>query len=139
FHRALALDQTRARVFTGQDAGLVTDETFGQADPLMELSLYQAAETLGPVLAAGEIPVVTGYIAATQHGVTTTLGRGGSDYTATILGAALAADEVWLWSDVDGLMSADPRLVPGARRLERISFAEAVEMGHFGARSMHPR
>jgi aspartate kinase len=85
------------------------------------------------------VAVVTGFIAATQHGVTTTLGRGGSDFTATLLGAAIRADEVWIWSDVDGLMSADPRIVPGARRLERISFAEAVEMGMFGAKSMHPR
>jgi aspartate kinase len=137
--RALALAGVPSRVFTGAEAGIVTDERFGEADPLIELSLYQLKETLGPVLAGGEVAVVTGFIAATQHHITTTLGRGGSDYSATLLGAALGAGEVWIWSDVDGLMSADPRLIPGARRLERVSFAEAVEMAQFGAKAMHPR
>lgn len=137
--KALALEGVRARAYTGQQAGLVTDEKFGEAEPLLELSLYQIAEALKGPLEAGEVPVVTGFIAATQHGVTTTIGRGGSDYTATIVGAALKADEVWIWSDVDGLMSADPRIVPGARLLSRIRFIEAVEMGMFGAKSLHPR
>ncbi|MEE9293654.1 MAG: aspartate kinase, partial [Phycisphaerae bacterium] len=83
--------------------------------------------------------VVTGFDAATQHGVTTTLGRGGSDYTATIIGAAVKADEIWICSDVDGLMTADPRIVPDAKLLDAISFAESLEMGQFGAKSMHPR
>lgn len=139
FRKALELEGVKARAFTGQEIGLVTDERFGEAEPLMELSLYQIADALKGPLEAGEIPVVTGFIAATQHGVTTTIGRGGSDYTATIVGAALKADEVWIWSDVDGLMSADPRIVPGARHLERIRFIEAIEMGLFGAKSMHPR
>lgn len=124
---------------TGQEIGIVTDDRFGEAEPIMKLSLYQVKEQLDPLLERGEMPVVTGFIAATQHGVTTTLGRGGSDYTATILGAAVKADEIWIWSDVDGLMSADPRIVPEARLLEGITFAEAVEMGQFGAKSMHPR
>jgi aspartate kinase len=81
---------------------------------------------------------VSGFIAATQHGVTTTLGRGGSDYTACIIGAALKAEEVWIWSDVDGLMTTDPRIVPSARLLDSVTFAEAIEMGQFGAKSMHP-
>jgi aspartate kinase len=119
--------------------GLVTDEKYGEAEPLMELSLYQIAEALKAPLEAGEVAVVTGFIAATQHGVTTTIGRGGSDFTATIVGAAIKADEIWIWSDVDGLMTADPRIVPKARLLERIRFVEAVEMGLFGAKSMHPR
>ncbi|MBY0263782.1 MAG: hypothetical protein K2Q20_15665, partial [Phycisphaerales bacterium] len=102
---------------TGQEAGLVTSEQFGKAEPLMDVSLYQINQTLRPVLERGERAVVSGFIAATQHGVTTTLGRGGSDYTACILGAALKAKEVWIWSDVDGLMSADPRTVPAARLL----------------------
>jgi aspartate kinase len=139
FRRALELEGLRARSFTGQEAGIVTDEQYGEAEPLLELSLYQAAEALKGPIEAGDVAVVTGFIAATQHGATTTLGRGGSDYTATILGAALKADEVWIWSDVDGLMTADPRIVPQARLLERISFAEAAEMGLFGAKSMHPR
>ncbi|HXG60207.1 MAG TPA: aspartate kinase [Planctomycetota bacterium] len=139
FRRALEREGMRARTYTGQEAGLVTNDRFGEAEPLMELSLYQIAETLRGPFEAGEVPVVTGFIAATQHGVTTTIGRGGSDYTATIVGAALKADEIWIWSDVDGLMTADPRIVPEARRLDRIRFIEAVEMGLFGAKSMHPR
>ncbi len=139
FRKALELEGARARAFTGREAGLVTDGRFGEAEPLMELSLYQIAGTLGEPLEAGEVPVTAGFIAATQHGVTTTIGRGGSDYTATIVGAALKADEIWIMSDVEGLMSADPRIVPGARRLDRISCAEALEMGLFGAKSMHPR
>jgi aspartate kinase len=139
FRRALELEGLKARAYTGQEAGLVTDEKFGEAEPLMELSLYQIAEALKATVEGGVIPVVAGFIAATQHGVVTTIGRGGSDYTATIVGAALKADEVWIWSDVDGLMSADPRIVPQARLLERIRFIEAIEMGLFGAKSMHPR
>jgi aspartate kinase len=139
FRKALELEGASSRAYTGQEAGLVTNERFGEAEPLMELSLYQIAETLKAPLEAGAVPVVTGFIAATQHGVTTTIGRGGSDYTATIVGAAIKADEIWIWSDVDGLMSADPRIVPQAKLLERIRFMEAVEMGLFGAKSMHPR
>jgi aspartate kinase len=139
FRKALEIEGARARAFTGQEAGLVTDERFGEAEPLMDVSLPRISETLRGPLQAGEIPVVTGFIAATRQGVATTIGRGGSDYTATLVGAAVQADEVWLWSDVDGLMSADPRIVPAAHRLDRISFSEAIEMGLFGAKSMHPR
>ena len=139
FRKALELEGLKAKAYTGQEIGLVTDERFGEAEPLLELSLYQIADALKGPLEAGEVPVVTGFIAATQHGVTTTIGRGGSDYTATIVGAAIKADEVWIWSDVDGLMTADPRIVPNAIHLERIRFIEAIEMGLFGAKSMHPR
>lgn len=127
-----------AHAFTGQECGIVTNDHFGKAEPLMDLTLYQIRSTLQPLLDKGEKIVVSGFIAATQHGVTTTLGRGGSDYTACILGAALKAEEVWIWSDVDGLMSADPRTVATARLLESVTFAEAIEMGQFGAKSMHP-
>jgi aspartate kinase len=123
----------------GHDAGIVTNDHFGSADPLMDLSLYQVRAKLEPMLAPGKPVVVSGFIAANQHGVTSTLGRGGSDYTATIIGAALKADEIWIWSDVDGMMTADPRIVSDARLLSHITFAEAVEMGKFGAKSMHPR
>jgi aspartate kinase len=139
FRKILEGEGVKARAYTGQEAGLVTDEKYGEAEPLMELSLYQIAESLKGPLEAGEVPVVTGFIAATQHGITTTIGRGGSDFTATIVGAAVRADEIWIWSDVDGLMTADPRIAPQARLLERIRFIEAVEMGLFGAKSMHPR
>jgi aspartate kinase len=139
FAAVLAAEGAKARSFTGQEIGLVTNERFGEAEPLMELSLYQIADVLKAPFEAGEVPVVTGFIAATQHGVTTTIGRGGSDYTATIVGAAIKADEIWIWSDVDGLLTADPRIVPTARLLEQIRFIEAMEMGMFGAKSMHPR
>jgi aspartate kinase len=123
----------------GRAAGIVTDDHFTEADPLMDLSMFQVREALTPLLDGNKPMVVTGFVAANQHGVTSTLGRGGSDYTATILGAALKADEIWIYSDVDGLMSADPRIVGTARLLSHLTFAEAVEMGKFGAKSMHPR
>jgi aspartate kinase len=125
--------------FTGKDAGIVTDSNFGQADPLMNVTTHHLRERIEPLLEKHVIPVVSGYIAATQEGVVTTLGRGGSDYTATILGAALKVDEVWIWTDVDGLMTADPKIVPEARMLPELSYQEAAEMAIFGAKAMHPR
>ncbi len=129
----------RARSFTGAEAGITTDDRFGEARPLVEVSFHQVRQRIGPVLARGEVPVVTGFVAGTVEGTVTTLGRGGSDYTATFLGAALDADEVWIWTDVDGLMTADPRIVKGAMVLPRISFGEALELSYFGAKMMHPR
>jgi aspartate kinase len=125
--------------FTGKDAGIVTDSNFGQADPLMNVTSHHLRERIEPLFEKNVIPVVTGYIAATQEGVVTTLGRGGSDYTATILAAALEVDEVWIWTDVDGLMTADPKIVPEARMLPELSYQEAAEMAIFGAKAMHPR
>jgi aspartate kinase len=124
---------------TGSEAGIVTDSNFGEAVPLINVTKLQVRERLEPLLGKGVVPVVTGFIAATQDGVTTTLGRGGSDYTATIIGAALAAQEVWIWTDVDGLMTSDPKIVPNAKTLPEISFKEALEMAVFGAKAMHPR
>jgi len=126
-------------ILTGSEAGIVTDSNFGEAAPLMNVTRLQVRERLEPLLAKGVVPVVTGFIAATQDGVTTTLGRGGSDYTATIIGAALAAQEVWIWTDVDGLMTSDPKIVPNAKTLPELSFKEALEMAVFGAKAMHPR
>ena len=127
------------RCFTGKEAGIVTDSNFGEADPLMNFTGHLVRERLGPLLEKGVIPVVTGFIAANQDGVVTTVGRGGSDYTATILGVALAADEVWIWTDVDGIMTTDPKLVPTAKLLPQLSYQEAAEMAIFGAKAMHPR
>lgn len=124
---------------TGAEAGIVTDDNFGEANPLMKVTQLQVKERLEPLLQKGMVPVVTGFIAATQDGVTTTLGRGGSDYTATIIGAALEADEIWIWTDVDGLMTSDPKIVPNAKTLPELSFKEALEMAVFGAKAMHPR
>ncbi|MEP7200092.1 MAG: aspartate kinase, partial [Chloroflexota bacterium] len=118
---------------------IVTDNNFGNASPLMDETTAQARGRLLPLLANGCVPVVTGFMGATRDGVTTTLGRGGSDYTATILGAALDADEVWIWTDVNGVMTADPRIVPNARTLSEISYAEAAELSYFGAKVLHPK
>jgi aspartate kinase len=125
--------------FTGKEAGIVTDSNFGEADPLMNFTTHLIQERLGPLLEKGIIPVVTGYIAANQDGIVTTVGRGGSDYTATILGVALGVDEVWIWTDVDGIMTTDPKIVPAAKMLPQLSYQEAAEMAIFGAKAMHPR
>jgi aspartate kinase len=129
----------RAQRLTGEEAGIVTDASFGEATPLMHLIQQRVKETLRPLIKNRMIPVVTGYIAATQDGVPTTLGRGGSDYTATIIGSTIGADEVWIWTDVDGMMTADPKIEPAAKTIREISFMEAMEMSHFGAKAMHPR
>jgi bifunctional aspartokinase / homoserine dehydrogenase 1 len=118
---------------------VVTDSCHGAADPLMDLTRERCEARLRPLLQRGAIPVVTGFIGATVDGMLTTLGRGGSDYSATILGAALNADEVIIWTDVDGLMTADPRLVPGAATIAEISYREAAELAHFGAKVLHPK
>jgi aspartate kinase len=125
--------------FTGGEAGIVTDNNFGEAGLLMNVTKYQVKKNLEPLLKKGAVPVLTGFIAATQNGETTTLGRGGSDYTATIIGAALEADEVWIWTDVDGLMTSDPKIVSSAKTINELSFQEATELTIFGAKAMHPR
>jgi bifunctional aspartokinase / homoserine dehydrogenase 1 len=118
---------------------VVTDGCHGSADPLMGPTRERCESRLRPLLQRGVIPVVTGFIGATAEGVLTTLGRGGSDCSATILGAALDADEVIIWTDVDGLMTADPRLVSGATTIAEISYREAAELAHFGAKVLHPK
>jgi len=118
---------------------IVTDENFGNASPHFEETHAKTCQRLAPLRRQGTIPVVTGFRGATADGVCTTLGRGGSDYSATIIGAALDADEVWIWTDVDGVMSADPRLVPGARIIPEISYREAIELSFFGAKVLHPK
>jgi aspartate kinase len=124
---------------TGGEAGIVTDNNYGEAGLLMNVTKFQLTKKLEPLLKKGTVPVLTGFIAATQNGETTTVGRGGSDYTATIVGAALDADEVWIWTDVDGLMTSDPKIVPEAKTIPEISFQEATELTIFGAKAMHPR
>jgi aspartate kinase len=128
-----------SQCFTGKEAGIVTDSNFGEARPLMNVTMHQLKERIGPMLEKHVIPVVSGYIAATQDGIVTTLGRGGSDYTATLLGAALSVNEVWIWTDVDGLMTADPKIISSAKTLPALSYQEAAEMAIFGAKAMHPR
>jgi len=131
--------KAETQYFTGKEAGIVTDSNFGDADPLMNFTTHLIRERVSPLLEKGVIPVVTGFIAANQDGIVTTVGRGGSDYTATILGVALEVDEVWIWTDVDGIMTTDPKIVSAARMLPQLSYQEAAEMAIFGAKAMHPR
>jgi aspartokinase/homoserine dehydrogenase 1 len=118
---------------------VVTDDAFQNALPDMPITTERVRAELEPLLAEGVIPVVTGFIGATPTGLVTTIGRGGSDFTASILGVALQADEVWIWTDVDGVMTADPRLVSDARTLPVLSYREVAEMAHFGAKVLQPR
>ncbi len=118
---------------------IVTDQNFQNANPMPAETRAQTAARLGPLLERGAIPIVTGFIGATADGVTTTLGRGGSDFSAAILGQAVDADEVWIWTDVDGVMSADPRLVPGAVSIPTLTFREVSELAYYGAKVLHPK
>ena len=118
---------------------IVTDDAFGHANPSLEETRARASKDLVPRLRGGLVPVVTGYIAATADGVTTTLGRGGSDYSAAVIAAAIDADELRIYTDVSGVMSADPRIVPDAKPLAKMSYAEAAELSYFGAKVIHPR
>lgn len=123
------------------DAGtfLETDARFGAATPLDGVAEHTVRSALAPRLENGEIPVVTGFTGCAPDGSTTTLGRGGSDLTATVLAAALGADAVTIWTDVDGVYSADPRLVPDAQRIPQLNFREAAELSFYGAKVLHPR
>jgi aspartate kinase len=127
-----------ARAIDAWDAGLVTDSRFQGARPLPETDRRIVA-ALEPVLARGStVPVITGYIGKDAAGNVTTLGRGGSDYSAAIFGTALGAEEIEIWTDVDGVMTADPRIVKDARFIHALSFAEAAELAFFGAKVLHP-
>jgi len=117
---------------------IVTDEQFGRALPRAELLAVKTKELLAPLLADGNTPVLGGFIGSTESGATTTLGRGGSDYTAALLGGALGADAIEIWTDVNGIMTADPRICPDAMCVRHISFQEAAELAYFGAKVLHP-
>ncbi|MBC7114939.1 MAG: aspartate kinase [Archaeoglobi archaeon] len=122
---------------TGGEAGIITDDNFGSARPLPDV-YERIREKILPLL--GErIPVVTGFIGETEEGQITTLGRGGSDYTNSLIGAAIDADEIWFWKEVDGVMTADPKIVKDARTIPELSYAEVMEMSYFGAKILHPR
>ncbi len=117
---------------------IITDSQFGKAVPLDVLIEKRAAEHLRPLLDQGKVPVMGGFIASNEQGITTTLGRGGSDFTAALLGGALVADAIEIWTDVDGIMTSDPRVCPDALRVKVISFEEAAELAYFGAKVLHP-
>src|SRR3989441_1750935 len=117
---------------------VITDDRFGKAAPIMDLTTARLEQAARPHLNAGRVVVMGGYIASTASGGTTTLGRGGSDYSAAIAGAALNAEEIQIWTDVDGMMTTDPRIVPNAWKVREISFDEASELAYFGAKVLHP-
>jgi aspartate kinase len=118
---------------------IVTDAAFGNASPILDQTRARAEKVLGPHIAANTVPVVTGFNGATADGRPTTLGRGGSDFSASILAAVLDAEELWIWTDVDGIMTADPRVVADAAVLEEVSYNEAAELAYNGAKVLHPR
>ena len=129
----------KAVPLTGKDVGIITDSNFGQAKPLMDTTRLHVSHTIEDLSTKKVMPVIGGFAGADQHGNITTLGRGGSDYTATIIASSIKADEVWLMSDVDGLMTTDPKIVKNAKLIKEVSYVEAMEMALFGAKQIHPR
>ena len=130
--RGVAADLVDSRSF------IITDDSFSKAAPDLQETSSRTLAVVGPLVSAGRVPVAQGFIGSTVGGVTTTIGRGGSDYSAALIGAALGAEAIEIWTDVDGLMTADPRAVPNAKRIRVISFAEASELSYFGAKVLHP-
>lgn len=131
--RGLPAETADARTF------IVTDDRFTGASVLFDRTDERLRDRLAPVVARGVVPVVTGFIGATEDGETTTLGRGGSDYSVSIVAGGLGAEEIWIWKEVDGVMTADPGVVPDAALLPAISYDEAAEMSYFGAKVLHPK
>jgi aspartate kinase len=116
---------------------MITDDNFTRAEPLVDRIAVAARERILPVVRNGRVPVVAGFVGSTESGITTTIGRNGSDYSASLFGAALRAQAIEIWTDVDGILTADPRVVEGARLIEEIRFDEAAELAPFGAK-LHP-
>ncbi len=118
---------------------VVTNAHHQNAHPDFEATTEKTRQLLNPLMEKGIIPVTTGFIGATPEGLITTLGRGGSDYSAAIIGSVLPADEVWIWTDVDGIMTTDPRIVPAAKTLPEITYSEIAELAYYGAKVIHPK
>ena len=118
---------------------IVTNAHYQNAHPDFKVTKEKTRAVLNPLLDAGIIPITTGFIGATPEGIITTLGRGGSDYTAGIIGSLLPADDVWIWTDVDGVMTTDPRIAPHAQSLPEISYSEIAELAYYGAKVLHPK
>ena len=129
----------KSQALTGKEVGIVTDSNFGESKPLMDTTRLRVSKTVEQLITKKVIPVVGGFTGADQHGHITTFGRGGSDYSATIIGSCIKSDEIWLMSNVDGLMTADPKIVKNAKVLKEVSYVEAVEMALFGSKQLHPR
>ena len=117
---------------------MITDSNYGKAEPQTDAIALAARSIVSPLIADGKVPVMGGYIGSSTEGITTTLGRGGSDYSASLIGAGLQAESIEIWTDVDGMLTADPRVVPAARPIEQIRFDEASELASFGAKVLHP-
>ncbi len=132
--RSLAVPSTE---YTGGEAGIITTGDYGNARPLEKT--YELVEKRLGCRLESQIQVVTGFIGENEDGIVTTLGRSGSDFSASILGAALKVDEIWLWKEVNGIMTTDPRIVAEARTIPQISYSEAMELSYFGANVLHPR
>ncbi len=135
FAEAAAKQGIDAKNYNAYDIGMITDQNFGSAEVLPEA--YSLIEI--NISKMQHIPVITGFIGKSKNGDITTLGRGGSDYTAAIIGAAVNADEVQIWTDADGIMTADPRIVENARTIDTVSFGEASELAYLGAKVLHPK
>ena len=131
--------KNKSMPLSGKEAGIVTDSNFGDSRPLMDTTKIRLSKIINEHLKKNLIPVVAGFAGADQHDHTTTFGRGGSDYTATIIASCIDADEIWLMSDVEGMMTADPKLIKNAKLLKQVSYSEAIEMARFGAKQIHPR
>jgi len=125
-----------SKPLNGWEAGIITDENYGSANPIPSVSKL-IKEKIEPIIDSGIVPVVTGFIGLSVNGKITTLGRGGSDYTASLVASSLIVDELWLWTDVDGLMTADPRIVSKAKPIKLLSYNEAIELCFFGAKKLH--
>ncbi len=136
---AILSDHDMTAEFVDARTLIRTDNHFGEAAVDFSVTNENIKKTLIPLIEKNIVPVVTGFIGSTEDGLTTTLGRSGSDYTGSIVGAALDSEEIWIWTDVDGVMTADPRYVKGAKVLPEISYREAAEMSYFGAKVIHPK
>ena len=135
---AALVDAGLPAVWIDAREALITNDEHGSAGPLMDRTSAAVRQVIAPEIARGGVPVVGGFVGATSEGLTTTLGRGGSDYSASIFGACLAADEIQIWTDVDGMLTADPRVVESPHVVPHLSFAEASELAYFGAKVLHP-
>ncbi len=132
--RSLGIASTE---YTGGEIGIITSSDYGNARPLEKT--YELVKDRLECILGSQVIVITGFIGENENGIVTTLGRSGSDFTASILGASLKADEIWLWKEVNGIMTTDPRIVPEAKTIPQISYSEAMELSYFGANVLHPR